>query len=90
MTSAACSSSRDCRCVAICDVQASRREAGKTLVDKHYGNKDCVLYRDFRELLARRDIDAVLIATGDRWHAPGVDPGGARPARTSTARSRAA
>ena len=60
----------DCQCVAICDVQAKRREAGKQLVDKHYGNKDCVVYRDFRELLARRDIDAVLIGTGDRWHAP--------------------
>jgi predicted dehydrogenase len=60
----------DCQCVAICDVQASRREAGKRLVDKHYGNQDCVLYRDFRELLARRDVGAVLIATGDRWHAP--------------------
>jgi predicted dehydrogenase len=60
----------DCQCVAISDVQAKRREAGKRLVDKHYGNSDCVLYRDFRELLARRDIDAVLIATGDRWHAP--------------------
>jgi predicted dehydrogenase len=60
----------DVRCVAICDVQASRREAGKKLVDQHYGNKDCVLYRDFRELLARADIDAVMIGTGDRWHAP--------------------
>jgi predicted dehydrogenase len=59
----------DVQCVAICDVQASRREAGKKLVDAHYGNKDCVLYRDFRELLARQDIDAVLIGTGDRWHA---------------------
>lgn len=60
----------DVRCVAICDVQASRRNAGKTLVDRRYANSDCVLYRDFRELLARQDIDAVLIATGDRWHAP--------------------
>jgi predicted dehydrogenase len=60
----------DIQCVAICDVQASRREAGKKLVDGHYGNSDCVLYRDLRELLGRRDIDAVLIATGDRWHAP--------------------
>jgi predicted dehydrogenase len=60
----------DVQCVAICDVQASRREAGKKLVDGHYGNSDCVLYRDFRELLARPDIDAVLVATGDRWHAP--------------------
>src|SRR5262249_34251998 len=60
----------DVRCIAIADVQASRREAGKALVDEHYGNRDCVLYRDFRELLDRKDIDAVLIATGDRWHAP--------------------
>jgi predicted dehydrogenase len=59
----------DVRCVAIADVQASRRDAGKTLVEKHYGNSDCKLYRDFRELLDRKDIDAVLIATGDRWHA---------------------
>ncbi|MCA9258757.1 MAG: Gfo/Idh/MocA family oxidoreductase [Planctomycetales bacterium] len=60
----------DVQCVAICDVQASRREAGKKLVDDHYQNADCKSYRDFRELLARDDIDAVLIATGDRWHAP--------------------
>lgn len=60
----------DCQCVAICDVQARRRDAGKKLIDKHYGNSACVVYRDFRELLARRDIDAVLIGTGDRWHAP--------------------
>jgi predicted dehydrogenase len=60
----------DVRCIAIADVQASRREAGKSLVDGRYGNRDCVLHRDFRELLGRMDIDAVLIATGDRWHAP--------------------
>lgn len=59
----------DVRCVAIAEVQAKRREAGKSLVDEHYGNSDCVVYRDFRELLDRKDIDAVLIATGDRWHA---------------------
>ena len=60
----------DVQCRAVCDVQASRREAGKKLVDEHYKTKDCAVYRDFHELLARRDIDAVLIATGDRWHAP--------------------
>lgn len=59
----------DVRCVAIADVQAKRRDAGKQLVDQHYGNSDCQLYRDFRELLDRKDIDAVLVATGDRWHA---------------------
>ncbi len=59
----------DVQCVAVCDVQAERREAGKRLVDGHYGNGDCVAVGDFRELLGRDDIDAVLIATGDRWHA---------------------
>jgi predicted dehydrogenase len=61
---------RDVQCVAVCDVQASRREAAKKLVDEHYQTKDCATYRDFHELLARSDVDAVLIATGDRWHAP--------------------
>jgi predicted dehydrogenase len=61
---------KDVKCVAIADVQASRRDAGKELVDKHYENQDCRLYSDFRKLLDRKDIDAVLIATGDRWHAP--------------------
>lgn len=60
----------DVQCVAIADVQATRRDAGKEMVDKHYGNQDLKLYRDFREILDRKDIDAVLIATGDRWHGP--------------------
>lgn len=59
----------DVRCVGLAEVQAERRKAGKQLVDDHYGNPDCKTYRDFRELLDRDDIDAVLIATGDRWHA---------------------
>jgi predicted dehydrogenase len=60
----------DVQCVAVCDVQASRRDAAKKLVDEHNQNKDCATYRDFHDLLARPNIDAVLIATGDRWHAP--------------------
>lgn len=59
----------DVHCVALADVQQSRRETGKELIDKLQGNSDCQLYTDFREVVARDDIDAVLIATGDRWHA---------------------
>jgi predicted dehydrogenase len=54
---------------AIADVQISCRDEGKQIVDKAYGTSDCETVRDFRELLARKDIDAVFIATGDRWHA---------------------
>ncbi|MCX7886169.1 MAG: Gfo/Idh/MocA family oxidoreductase [Verrucomicrobiae bacterium] len=61
---------QDVQFVAVCDVKKERREEVKALVDKKYGNTDCATYRDMRELLARDDIDAVLIATGDRWHAP--------------------
>lgn len=60
---------KDVQCVAIADVQQSRRAAGKKLVDDHYGNTDVKLYRDFRKMIARDDIDAVIVATGDRWHA---------------------
>ncbi len=60
----------DVQCVAVADVQASRRRAGKEFVDGRHGGGGCAAYRDFRELLARDDIDAVLIATGDRWHSP--------------------
>jgi len=55
--------------VAICDVKESRRQAVKKKADEQYGNQDCAMYRDLRELLARPDIDAVLIATGPNWHA---------------------
>jgi predicted dehydrogenase len=60
----------DVQFVAICDVRADRRQAVKATADLKYGNEDCATYRDMFELLARPDIDAVLIATGDRWHAP--------------------
>ncbi|MCA9102746.1 MAG: Gfo/Idh/MocA family oxidoreductase [Planctomycetales bacterium] len=59
----------DVQFVAICDVKEERRQAVKKIADERYGNDDCAMYRDFRELLDRDDIDAVLIATGPNWHA---------------------
>jgi predicted dehydrogenase len=61
---------KDVQMVAVCDAKRVARERVKQTVDKRYGNNDCKTYRDIREFLAERtDIDAVLIATGDRWHA---------------------
>jgi predicted dehydrogenase len=60
----------DVQWVAVCDVVKSKRQAAKDTVDRKYGTKDCAAYADLRQLLAERtDVDAVLIATGDRWHA---------------------
>lgn len=57
--------------VTVCDVRKVRRDAVKQQVDTAYGNRDCTTFRDFRDLLAQRtDLDAVLVATGDRWHTP--------------------
>jgi len=56
--------------VAVCDVWKGLRERAKHVVDTHYNNTDCSTYVDFRELLARDDIDAVGIATPDHWHVP--------------------
>ncbi len=61
---------RDVQFVAICDVRAERREFVKKMADDKYANQDCKTYRVMHDILARPDIDAVLIATGDRWHSP--------------------
>ena len=65
------------RVVAVCDIDAHRREGAQWLADMIYakemaneGTKGCEAYSDFRELLARQDIDGVLIVTPDHWHAP--------------------
>ncbi|MDZ4818573.1 MAG: Gfo/Idh/MocA family oxidoreductase, partial [Planctomycetota bacterium] len=59
----------DVQYVAVSDVRRGNRENAKKRVDEKYHNSDCSMYEDFRELLARDDIDAVHIATPDHWHA---------------------
>jgi predicted dehydrogenase len=59
----------DVRIVAVCDVDTNHRRVAKETVDSAYGSKDCAAYNDFREVLLRDDVDTVLIATPDHWHA---------------------
>lgn len=68
--------SSDVQVVAVCDVHAVRLEDAQNRVHSRYAKeresgvyKGCAAYEDFRELLARQDIDAVVIATPDHWHA---------------------
>ncbi len=58
----------EARVVAVCDVMRKRRENAQRIINKAYGNEDCTMHVDFREILARDDIDAVVISTPDHWH----------------------
>jgi len=60
---------KDVQFAAVCDIKQKQRLGIKKKADEHYGNESCDMHRDFRELLDRDDIDAVLIATGPNWHA---------------------
>ena len=58
----------EARIAAVCDVYADRCVSARDKVNAAYGNQDCAIHADFRELLARPDIDAVVISTPDHWH----------------------
>lgn len=59
-----------CQVVAVCDVYKTHLEMARKQVNDHYHNNDCATHHEFEGLLARKDIDAVLIATPDHWHVP--------------------
>ena len=59
----------DCQVVAACDLDKKHLGAAVNKINEHYKNSDCKAYSDYRELMARKDIDAVMLAVPDNWHA---------------------
>jgi predicted dehydrogenase len=60
---------KDCQVVAACDLDKNHLDAAVNTINGHYGNKDCKSYHDYHELMARTDVDAVMLAVPDNWHA---------------------
>lgn len=60
---------KDCQVVAACDLDKNHLQSAVNKINGHYKNNDCKTYHDFRELMARTDIDAVMLAVPDNWHA---------------------
>ncbi|HEY0455505.1 MAG TPA: Gfo/Idh/MocA family oxidoreductase, partial [Verrucomicrobiae bacterium] len=58
-----------CQVVAACDLDERPRQQAVDAINKNYGNSDCKAYKDYREMMARTDIDAVMLAVPDHWHA---------------------
>jgi predicted dehydrogenase len=59
----------DCQVVAACNIDTKHLQASLDAINGHYKNTDCKAYRDYREMMARKDIDAVMLAVPDHWHA---------------------
>ena len=58
----------DCQVVAACDLDKNNLANAVNRINQQYGNQDCKAYHDFREMMARTDIDAVMLAVPDHWH----------------------
>jgi len=59
----------DTQVVAACDLDKNNLQRALDRINGHYKNKDCKPYHDYREMMARKDIDAVMLAVPDNWHA---------------------
>ncbi len=85
------------RVVAVCDIEKPHLDEARAAVNEKYGNTDCLTFHDFEEVLARRDIDAVVISLPDHWHgiagvracAAGKDVYGEKPLAHNFAEGRA-
>src|SRR5512136_2273998 len=60
---------KDAQVVAACDLDKKHLQSALDKINGHYKNQDCRPYHDFREMMARKDIDAVMLAVPDTWHA---------------------
>ncbi len=59
----------DIQVIAVCDVDDNQSAVAKKMVDEKYGNTDCRIYRDFREILEKEKPDTAILALPDHWHA---------------------
>jgi predicted dehydrogenase len=60
---------KDIQVVAVCDVDDNQIDLAKKIVDDYYQNNDCRIYKDFRQILEKENVDAAVIAVPDHWHA---------------------
>src|SRR5262252_2953631 len=60
---------KDCQVLTACDLDRNHLQAAMNRINRHYGSSDCKSYKDYREMMARTDIDAVMLAVPDTWHA---------------------
>ncbi len=58
----------DVQVVAACDLDKNHLQQALDKINGHYKNQDCKPYHDYREMMARKDIDAVMLAVPDHWH----------------------